>query len=231
MMPFCLLALKNNRINLKRNIRHRQFFMPFVALVYCIVMFIFVNKLSAKCLDLLDMVIRLLNRFGLTPVANIIQSLIDKWGIFVLLVVFNTLALMLYKILKRIVLAFFRSKKADKLVKNKLITLFYEYDERTERWYIQPQFGQARTFLKTAYIGCVILSILAILVNTMFLYIPFLTQWKHHIVLFHNEFEFGILDGIAVVVAFILFFFYLVSFIKDIRYFKRIDPPKPFDKD
>ena len=73
--------------------------------------------------------------------------------------------------------------------------------------------------------------ILAILVNTLFIYIPFLTRWKRHIVLFHNEFEFGILDGIAVAVAFILFFFYLVSFLKDIRYFKRIDPPKPFDKD
>ena len=73
--------------------------------------------------------------------------------------------------------------------------------------------------------------ILAILVNTAFIYIPALSRWKTHIVLFHNEFDFGILDGIAVVVAFILFFFYLVSFIKDIRYFKRIDPPKPFDKD
>ena len=73
--------------------------------------------------------------------------------------------------------------------------------------------------------------ILAILVNTAFIYIPALSRWKTHIVLFHNEFDFGILDGIAVAVSFILFFFYLVSFIRDIRYFKRIDPPKPFDKD
>ncbi len=69
--------------------------------------------------------------------------------------------------------------------------------------------------------------ILAIVVNCLFLYIPALTRWKHHIVLFHNEFEFGVLDGIAVIVAFILFFFYLVSFIKGIRYYKRIDPPTP----
>ena len=73
--------------------------------------------------------------------------------------------------------------------------------------------------------------ILAIVVNILFMYIPALSLWKKHIVLFHNEFDFGILDGIAVVVAFILFFFYLVSLIKDIRYFNRIDPPKPFDKD
>ena len=73
--------------------------------------------------------------------------------------------------------------------------------------------------------------ILAILVNTLFIFIPFLSQWKRHVVLFHNEFQFGILDGIAVIVAFILFFIYLVSYLKDIRYFKRIDPPKPFGKE
>ena len=72
--------------------------------------------------------------------------------------------------------------------------------------------------------------ILAIIVNCLFMYIPALTQWKRHIVLFHNEFDFGIMDGIAVAVAFILFFFYLVSFIRDIGYFKRIDPAKPFEK-
>ena len=72
--------------------------------------------------------------------------------------------------------------------------------------------------------------ILAILVNCLFIFIPALSQTKKHIVLFHNEFDFGILDGIAVVVAAILFVFYLVSFVKDISYFKRIDPPQPFDK-
>ena len=72
--------------------------------------------------------------------------------------------------------------------------------------------------------------LLAILVNCLFMYIPALTGWKRHIVLFHNEFDFGILDGIAVAVAFLLFFIYLVSFLRDIRYFKRIDPAKPFEK-
>jgi phosphatidylglycerophosphate synthase len=67
--------------------------------------------------------------------------------------------------------------------------------------------------------------LLAILVNTLFIYIPQLTLWKRHIVLFHNEFDFGILDGIAVAVALLLFVFYLGSFIRDIGYFSRIDPP------
>ena len=73
--------------------------------------------------------------------------------------------------------------------------------------------------------------LLAILVNCLFIFFPGLTRIKTHIVLFHNEFDFGILDGIAVVVAALLFVIYMASFIKDIGYFKRIDPPKPFDKE
>lgn len=79
-------------------------------------------------------------------------------------------------------------------------------------------------------IGPTEFRIIAIIVNCLFLYIPALLRFKTHIVLFQNEFEFGIMDGIAVVVSAILFLFYLVSFIKDIGYFKRIDPPKPSDK-
>ena len=71
--------------------------------------------------------------------------------------------------------------------------------------------------------------ILAILVNVMFIYIPALSTWKTHIVLFHNEFDCGVLDAIAILVAIILFCFYLVGFFKDIKYFSRIDPPKKQD--
>ena len=73
--------------------------------------------------------------------------------------------------------------------------------------------------------------ILAILVNVMFIYIPQLSLWKKHITLFHNEFDFGILDGIALAVAIILFIFYLSGFFRDIRYFSRIDPLKKEKED
>ena len=72
--------------------------------------------------------------------------------------------------------------------------------------------------------------ILAILVNLLFTYIPQLSLWKKHIVLFHNEFDFGILDGIAIAIALIIFVFYLVGFFKDIKYFSKIDPPQKFEK-
>lgn len=73
--------------------------------------------------------------------------------------------------------------------------------------------------------------ILAILVNILFIYIPQLSLWKKHIVLFHNEFDFGILDGIAVAVALVIFIFYLSGFIKDIKYFSKVDPPQKYEKE
>jgi hypothetical protein len=85
--------------------------------------------------------------------------------------------------------------------------------------------------LTYAGLGPTEFRILAILVNCLFIFFPVLNTYKTHIVLFHNEFDFGIMDGIAVVVAALLFAIYLVSFIKDISYFKRVDPPKPFDKE
>ncbi len=72
--------------------------------------------------------------------------------------------------------------------------------------------------------------LLAIILNTLYIFIPQLSLCKRHIVLFHNEFEFGILDGVALAVAFIIFLFYLIGFLKDIRYFAKIDPPKKFEK-
>ena len=35
-VPFILLALLNGKANLKTSIRHRQYFMPFAALIFCI---------------------------------------------------------------------------------------------------------------------------------------------------------------------------------------------------
>ncbi len=68
--------------------------------------------------------------------------------------------------------------------------------------------------------------ILLVIVNILFMYIPWLSEWKRPITLFHNDFMIGLFDYIAVAVAFILIAFYLVSFFKDARYFSRIDPPK-----
>ena len=68
--------------------------------------------------------------------------------------------------------------------------------------------------------------LLMIIVNICFIYIPWLSEWKKPVTLFHNQFQVGIFDYIAVAAALAIFAAYLIGFFRDARYFSRIDPPK-----
>ena len=65
-----------------------------------------------------------------------------------------------------------------------------------------------------------------VIVNICFMYIPWLSQWKKPITLFHNDFMIGLFDYIAVAAAVAILVAYLAGFFKDLKYFNRIDPPK-----
>lgn len=73
--------------------------------------------------------------------------------------------------------------------------------------------------------------LLLALVNIAFMYIPWLSEWKRPITLFHNDFMIGLFDYIAVAVSFLIIVFYLVGFFKDAKYFSRMDPPKKQDQE
>lgn len=68
------------------------------------------------------------------------------------------------------------------------------------------------------------------IVNICFIYIPWLSQWKKTVWLFHNEFQVGLFDYIAVLAALLVFFFYLRGFFQDLKYFAKVDPPKKRDE-
>ena len=71
--------------------------------------------------------------------------------------------------------------------------------------------------------------IILFLVNVCFMYIPWLSEWKKPVTLFHNDFMVGIFDYIAVGAALLIFVFYLVGFFKDAKYYAKIDPGKKFE--
>jgi phosphatidylglycerophosphate synthase len=68
--------------------------------------------------------------------------------------------------------------------------------------------------------------LLLIITNICFIYIPWLSEWKKPMTLFHNDFMIGIFDYIAVAAALLIIFFYLKGFFKDVKYFAKVDPPK-----
>ena len=68
--------------------------------------------------------------------------------------------------------------------------------------------------------------LLLVITNICFIYIPWLSEWKKPMTLFHNDFMIGIFDYIAGAAALLIIFFYLKGFCKDIKYFAKVDPPK-----
>lgn len=68
--------------------------------------------------------------------------------------------------------------------------------------------------------------LLLMIVNICFIYIPWLSQWKKPITIFHNDFQVGLFDYIAVAAALAIFAAYIVSFFKDLKYFNEKDPIK-----
>ena len=68
--------------------------------------------------------------------------------------------------------------------------------------------------------------IMLVIVNILFMYVPWLSEWKKPVTLFHNDFMIGLFDYVAVVAALLILASYLTSFIKDIHYFSKNDPPK-----
>lgn len=160
-IPFILFAFLNNKANVKKEYRSRQYAMPVVAIIYCAVLLIFVKQLSELCLAMLYGLAELLKENGSTESGEFISNLCTNWGVFIELVSFNTLALMVYVAVKRVITVFLGGKEIYRdTFAGSVAELFYSYDESDDRWYIKAHFGQARTFIKTAYYGgCFVLCL------------------------------------------------------------------------
>ena len=64
LLPFLLLALLNKKANLKRAVRDRQFPMPVVTLVYCVLLIIFLGWISQWILTLMGLLAGFLTSAG-----------------------------------------------------------------------------------------------------------------------------------------------------------------------
>ena len=165
-LPFVLFAFLNSKINVKKENRNRQYAMPVVALLYSVVLFIFLDKLARFCTDAFLKIANLFEKINLSVIGEFIRSLYLSWGIFLMLVLFNTAALLLFISIKRILTLVFGkiSLRRNSFV-GQLVEVFYMYDEADDCWYIKEHYGQARTFIKIVYYSSCFISGLALLVS------------------------------------------------------------------
>lgn len=165
-LPFILFAFFNAKANTKKDVRHQQFAMPLVAVAYSTVLLIFLSKLSNFVTQKFLWLVGLLDKIKLGFIGNFIKNIYTSWGIYVSLILFNTAALVLYVIIKRILtLIMSKTKVRPDTFIGKAVGLFYTYDESVEQWFIKNHYGQARTFIKAAYYGSCFASALALLVS------------------------------------------------------------------
>ena len=165
-LPFILFAFLNSKVNVKKENRCRQYAMPVVAVIYSVVLLIFLDRLAALCMEAFLQFANRLDGFGLKLLGDHLRTLYASWGIYVELVLFNTAALLAYVIVKRIFTGIFGKFAVRKnTFIGSVVELFYAYDESDGRWCIKDHYGQARTFIKTAYYGSCFVSALALLIS------------------------------------------------------------------
>ncbi len=165
-LPFVLFAYLNGKANTKKEFRHRQYLMPVLAVIYSVVLLIFLDKISQFLTDKFYLLAGVFDKIRLSFIGDWIRDLYTSWGIYLSLVLFNTAALLAYVILKRFITVFLGQVKVDRnSFIGKVVDLFYTYDELDDRWYIKEHYGQARTFIKTVYYGSCFASGLALLIS------------------------------------------------------------------
>ncbi|MBR5277650.1 MAG: cell envelope integrity protein TolA [Clostridia bacterium] len=165
-LPFALFAFLNTKCNTKKEVRNRQYPMPVLAVVYSLILIIFMDKLSDLSLQLFYKIADLFDWMHLSMVGDFLRDLYTSWGTYLLLVLFNTFALIAYVFVKRIItLILGRIKVPRKNFIGSVVELFYSYDEQEDRWFIKDHYGQARTFIKAAYYGSCAVSGIALFVS------------------------------------------------------------------
>lgn len=82
--------------------------------------------------------------------------------------------------------------------------------------------------LTYAKLGPTELRLILIIVNTLFIFIEPLREYSRNIILFGHDFTIGAFDYIGAVIVAMLALVYVVTILKDLHEYARMDPPKPW---
>ena len=168
-LPFLLCCLWGVRVNLDREIRNRQVFMPIIGLIYCVLVFIFLGRIYNGIFWLLDVIPQGVSAINQNA-GSFIQERIGRvnWEFWVFYII-NPVILVLYYLLKKFLLLIFA--QAFKHNSNFFVgisNLFYEMDQETNIWGLQKKYGQLRTYYRLFFYSTVFLLTALFMVSRWF---------------------------------------------------------------
>lgn len=179
-IPFILFALVNAKANLKQEKRSRQFLMPVLALIYCIVFLVLANKLQGVISTLTTLL-----SFGIQKLGSFLSqytdfgNVITQWGdklenavlshaALIFLVVFNTLLLIVHIILKRIIITILSGIfKPGNALYEMAVSPFYSDSGENNIWVVREEWSKTRTYFRAFYVAGIIISIIAMMASVV----------------------------------------------------------------
>ena len=192
MLPTIFVAWRCNKVNLKKPYRSRQILMPVVALIYVIMVIVFIGDIMDLCAFLAELLAR-----GLRALADLIakinvefiqaiaekirelaESLLDAVAgslMYVIMAILNFVVFAVFVVLKRIITLICKKVfVSGNVLFDMIAPLFYEEGEN-DIWYVRRDTIQARKYMKAFFVGSVVITGLLMYIS-MFLYAERLLQ-------------------------------------------------------
>lgn len=169
-LPFLFLALRSGRINLDHKERGHQFILPFIALLYSIVMIIFLNQVTNWLVGLVG------SLGGILPmIPRVGSGLYSLWKPFYSMLhagygiqlLFDTFFMLGFCILKRLLLPIIR-KYWHRWRTLYNYTTGYFYDELGRRTVLRQEYSNLRDMLRVCYGVSVVLGYLTGVLSYIF---------------------------------------------------------------
>ncbi len=188
-LPFYFLCRKSKKVNIPRPERNKQYLMPVVAFLYCVVAMTLTEKVNHLLITLIRNIpkwIAMLANLSWMPekaasvisqIAQVLQTFLETINLnFWIFFVTNAVLILLYLAIKQLVIAVMRKKVTgeSKLYKWTADHFYFFFEERGI-WCIHQEYVQMRSFLKILYTAVVIISCLLMLVSRKFYFKELLT--------------------------------------------------------
>ena len=159
---FILLCVAAMRLNLNRTERAKQFLMPVIALIYGILVLLFLN-------DIYVLLARLI-RFLEEHISFISRLHLDQYLIYTV----NAVMVLGFLVVKAIALPILkRTWGGSENLMEATSGHFYEYDREMDKWFVQPGYGEVKTYYKGRYIAAAVISSLVFVLSQYFPDAPF----------------------------------------------------------
>ena len=154
---FLLLCIAALKLNLKREDRAKQFLMPILALIYCVLAVVFMNDLYL----LLDRGIRFLEKH-LTFISGLH---LHQYLIYLV----NALTVLGFILIKAIALPVMKNVwEKYESVMEATSGRFYEYEKDLDAWVLKPEFGQVKFFYKGIWAAATAASAIVFVLSQYF---------------------------------------------------------------